>query len=75
MPKTKAKPALGWFYTLLSSLLFGLNAATSKVVVQAHISPELVVIFRSGSSALLAGLVLLIVNRRGFKVARNQIPS
>jgi drug/metabolite transporter (DMT)-like permease len=75
MPKSKANPALGWFYTLLSSLLFGLNAATSKVVVQAHISPELVVIFRSGSSALLAGLVLLILNRRAFKVARNQIPK
>jgi drug/metabolite transporter (DMT)-like permease len=75
MPKSKANPALGWFFTLLSSLLFGLNAATSKVVVQAHISPELVVIFRSGSSALLAGLVLLLVNRRAFKVTPKQIPK
>ncbi len=74
MPKAKPNPALGWFYTLVSSLLFGLNAATSKVVVQAHISPELVVIFRSGSSAILAAVILVVVNRKAYIVQRGEWP-
>lgn len=75
LARTK-NPALGWFLLIASSVLFGLNASTSKVLVHAGgISPEIMVIYRSAASAVLAGLSLLFVNRAGFRVQKREWPT
>ena len=73
--KITRNPLLGTIFALSSSLLFGLNASTSKVIMQTGVTPEQVVLFRSFSSALLAGLVLLITNRAAFKVEKHEWKS
>jgi drug/metabolite transporter (DMT)-like permease len=70
--RTTRNPFLGTVFALGSSLLFGLNASTSKVIMQTGVTPEQVVLFRSFASALLAGLVLLVTNRAAFRVAKSE---
>lgn len=53
-------------------ILFGLNASSSKVVMQAGVSPEQIVIFRSIATALGAAIALLIVNRKAFRVEKHE---
>jgi drug/metabolite transporter (DMT)-like permease len=74
-PTTRANPALGLALALSSSLLFGLNATTSKILVTSGISPELMVIFRSAATAGLAGAWLLLSNRSAFKVRKTEWPQ
>ena len=70
------RPALGWALLIGSSILFGLNASTSKVLVHAGgISPEIMVIYRSAASAVLAGLAVLLGNRKAFAVNRREWPA
>ncbi|MFM5905701.1 MAG: EamA family transporter [Micrococcales bacterium] len=69
------KPGLGLSLALASSLLFGLNATTSKILVESGISPELMVIFRSAATAALAAAWLLVTNRQAFRVKVREWPS
>lgn len=71
---TKKHPTLGAIYALVGALLFGLNASSSKLVMAAGVSGPQLVILRSFATAFLAGLVLLLTNRRGFKVAKRELP-
>lgn len=68
----KRNPILGTVFALTSSLLFGLNASTSKVIMQTGVTPEQVVLFRSFASAFLAGSLLLITNRAAFRVQKSE---
>ena len=72
---SQRKPGLGLALALTSSLLFGLNATTSKILVESGISPELMVIFRSAATAALAGAWLLVTNRSAFRVNLREWPS
>ena len=54
--------------------MFGLNASTVKVILATGISPELLVLFRATFTAVVAGFILLITNRKAFKVAKKDIP-
>lgn len=69
----KRRPGLGLTYALCGAALFGLNASSTKVLVESGISPIQVVIFRSLANAVLAGLVLLASNRAAFKVRRSEV--
>ena len=59
---------------LTSSLLFGLNASTTKVLIESGISPEQLVLFRSAAVALLAGIGVAITKPSAFKISLREIP-
>ncbi|MEY4296678.1 MAG: hypothetical protein RL016_524 [Actinomycetota bacterium] len=69
---TKSK---GTSLALAGTLLFGLNASTTKVVMAVGITPAQMVGFRSLCSALIAGLVLLATNRGAFRVEKREWPG
>lgn len=64
---------MGYFYALLASLLFGLNGSTTKVIVEAGLSPAQLTFFRVTLIALLSGGVLLVTNRAAFRIDRRQL--
>lgn len=59
---------------LISALLFGLNASTTKVVIDAGVTPGQLVFLRSLVAALLAGAILLFTNPKAFKVSLREVP-
>ncbi len=65
----------GTALALLGTLLFGLNASTSKVVMAIGIMPGQLVGFRSMANALLAGLIVLVTRPQAFKVSWREIPA
>ena len=65
--KTK-RPVFGAALSFGAALLFGLNASTTKVVMAAGVTPEQIVLFRSLSTALIAGAVMLAFNPKSFRV-------
>jgi drug/metabolite transporter (DMT)-like permease len=70
----KRNPNLGWVLTIASSFLFGLNAATSKVLVHAGFTPNFIVGYRSTATAVLALFLLLAWNPKLLKVTWREIP-
>ncbi len=66
----KQHPSLGVFLALSSALLFGLNASTSKVILEQGVSPGHLVMFRSFVTALIAGVILAVTKPSAFRVAR-----
>lgn len=75
MPSQKVAhkhPALGALFGTIGAVLFGLNASTSKVMVQSGITPEQMVIFRSAATAILAAVCVAIINPKAFRVARSE---
>jgi len=73
VPATKNRN-LGWALIILSSLLFGLNASTSKVLVHAGFEPNFIVGFRSTSTAVLALVLVLAINPRSLKITWRELP-
>jgi drug/metabolite transporter (DMT)-like permease len=65
--KTK-NPMLGAALAFTAAILFGLNASTSKIVMQAGVTPEQIVLFRSLATALIAAAVLVFTKPEAFKV-------
>lgn len=70
-----SKQTLGWLLILSSSLLFGLNASTSKVLVGSGISPEVLVIYRSAFTAILAAVAVLLRTPQAFSVRAREWPG
>jgi drug/metabolite transporter (DMT)-like permease len=68
-------PALGVTFALTAAILFGLNASTTKVIMQSGMSAEQVVFVRSLFSAIIALSWALIANRSQLKLKRSQIPG
>ena len=64
---------LGVTLAVLGTFLFGLNASTTKIVMATGITPGQIVGFRSLFTAVLAGIAVLLINPRNFKVRRNEI--
>lgn len=64
---------MGYLYALLASLLFGLNGSTTKVIVEAGLSPAQLTFIRVTVIAVLAGGLLLITNRAAFRIDRRQV--
>jgi len=66
---------MGYFYALLAAFLFGANGAVSKVIIQSGFSPTQLTQMRVLGAALIAGLVLLLLDKKSFAVPRKQWPA
>jgi drug/metabolite transporter (DMT)-like permease len=64
---------VGYLFSLLGALLFGANGTMTKLLVQSGLTPQQLTLFRSFGTALLAGIVLLLVNRGGFRMRPRQL--
>jgi drug/metabolite transporter (DMT)-like permease len=73
MSQNHKHPTLGVFLALTSSLLFGLNASTTKVLIESGISAEQLVLFRSAAVALFAAIGVAVTKPSAFKLARREI--
>ncbi|WP_430869079.1 EamA family transporter [Demequina aurantiaca] len=65
--------ARGALYVLLGTALFGINGSVAKVVIGAGVSPAQLTFFRVLSTAVIAGLVLLVSDRAQFRPSRRQL--
>lgn len=74
MSQTHKHPTLGVILAISSTLLFGLNASTTKVLIDSGISAEQLTLMRSGAVALLAGLALAFTNPKSFKISWREVP-
>ena len=68
------RPGVGATAVSFAALLFGLNASSVKVILSTGISTEQLVLFRTVFTAVLAGIALLITNRKAFKMELKEIP-
>jgi drug/metabolite transporter (DMT)-like permease len=66
-------PTLGIIFALSAAILFGLNASTTKVIIQAGISAETVVFIRALSAGLLALGWALVANRKALRLEKRLI--
>lgn len=64
---------MGYLYALLAAFLFGSNGSVTKVVMDAGLSPTQLTQFRTLGTAIIAGIVLLIIDRSAFRVTRKQL--
>ncbi len=64
---------MGYLYSLLGALLFGANGTTTKLLVLSGLAPQQLTLFRSLGTCLLAGVVLLLTDRRGFRMPRRTL--
>ena len=64
---------MGYVYSLIAALLFGANGSVTKVIVDAGLTPAQLTFFRVLTSAVLAGLILLLTDRRAFRVSPRQL--
>ena len=63
---------MGYLYALAAALLFGANGSVSKVVLEAGISPTQLTQFRVVGTAVIAGVILLVIDRGAFRLTRRQ---
>ena len=63
---------MGYLYALLAALLFGANGSVAKVVLEAGISPTQLTQFRVLGTAIIAGAILLVIDRGAFRLTRCQ---
>jgi drug/metabolite transporter (DMT)-like permease len=68
-------PTLGVIFALIAAILFGLNASTTKVIIEAGINAEQVVFIRSLFSLVLALSWALISNRKELFVKPKMLPK
>ena len=74
MSQNHKHPTLGVFLAITSSLLFGLNASTTKILIESGISAEQLVLFRSAAVALFAAIGVALTNPKAFKLQLREIP-
>jgi drug/metabolite transporter (DMT)-like permease len=65
---------MGYIYGLIAAFLFGANGSVSKVILQAGFSAMQLTQMRVLGAAVLSGVVLLILDRRSFRLERRQWP-
>lgn len=64
---------MGYLYALLAALLFGANGSLTKLIVEAGLTPMQLTQFRTLGTAVLAGAVLLVTDRRAFRLRPRQL--
>ncbi|MEO6309145.1 MAG: DMT family transporter, partial [Leifsonia sp.] len=64
---------MGYVYALVASLLFGLNGSTTKVIVEAGLTPAQLTLARVTIMAVLAGAALLLTNRAAFRIGGRKL--
>ena len=65
--------AVGYLYAFAAAILFGANGSLTKVMIDAGLSALQVTQFRVVGAALVAGLVLLVLDRKSLRVTKSQI--
>lgn len=65
---------MGYLLALAAAVLFGANGSVTKITMEAGLSPAQVTQFRLIGTAIVAGLVLLAIDRRAFRLPRRQWP-
>lgn len=64
---------MGYVYGLLAAFLFGANGSVTKVVLESGLNATQVTQFRTLGTCIIAGTILLIVDRRGFRLPPRQL--
>jgi drug/metabolite transporter (DMT)-like permease len=64
---------VGYLFGLLAALLFGANGSVTKVVIESGLSPTQVTQFRTLGTFLIAGAILLIIDRSAFRLPLKQV--
>ena len=64
---------MGYLFALLASLLFGANGSLTKLIIEAGLTPMQLTQFRTLGTAILAGGLLLVFDRRAFRISRRQV--
>ncbi|MET0783427.1 EamA family transporter [Leifsonia flava] len=64
---------MGYLYALAAALLFGMNGSVTKVIVEAGITPAQLTFWRVASVTVIAGAILLVTNRRAFRITARQL--
>ena len=64
---------MGYLFALAASLLFGANGSLTKLIVEAGLTATQLTQFRTLGTAVLAGALLLIFDRRGFRLPPRQL--
>jgi len=64
---------VGYLFALLASLLFGANGSLTKLIIEAGLTPMQLTQFRTLGTAILAGGLLLVFDRRAFRISRRQV--
>ena len=67
-------PTVGITAVSVAALMFGFNASSVKVIIDAGVNPELLVLVRCTFTAVLAGIALLLTNKKAFKIEAREIP-
>ena len=67
-------PTVGITAVSFAALMFGFNASTVKIILGTEINPEQLVLFRTAITALIAGIVLLLTNKKAFKITKKDLP-
>ncbi len=65
--------AVGYLYAFAAAILFGANGSLTKVMIDTGLSALQVTQFRVVGAALVAGLVLLVLDRKSLRVTKSQI--
>jgi drug/metabolite transporter (DMT)-like permease len=64
---------VGYLYALLAALLFGANGSVTKVLLDGGLSATQLTQFRVLGTAVIAGLLLLFLDRSAFRLGRRQL--
>lgn len=64
---------MGYLFGFLAALLFGANGSVTKVILENGLDPMQVTQFRTLGTCLIAGAVMLVVDRSGFRLPPRQI--
>lgn len=64
---------MGYLYALLAALLFGANGVLTKLLVEGGLGATQLTLFRSIGTAVLSGIVLLVIDRSAFLLKPKQI--
>lgn len=64
---------MGYLYALLAALLFGANGSLTKLIVDAGLGPAQLTQFRTLGTAVLAGAIMFVLDRRGFVLRPRQL--
>ncbi len=64
---------MGYLFGFLAALLFGANGSVTKVILDNGLNPAQVTQFRTLGTCILAGAVMLVVDRSGFRLPPKQI--
>lgn len=65
---------MGYLYGFVAAFLFGANGTVSKIIIESGFTPAQLTQMRVLGAAVISGLVLLIVDRKSFRVPVKQWP-